>query len=166
MRNQPTRTRTRSFRLFLLPRTTPASQCQFASCLAPPSDEHTLQLGYAPLPAAVSRALVSSSSSSCQRLLPLNRSRPAPAPAPLAANLGPAFVFDIVGLRPDAPAQRSNSPSPQDGVLKQGEKVLPQARAALHILSGNNHLKKKYPFILVTNGGTRASLLALQGLRR
>ncbi|GAA6046971.1 hypothetical protein JCM3770_003457 [Rhodotorula araucariae] len=47
----------------------------------------------------------------------------------------PAFSFDI------------------DGVLKQGEHVLPQARQALQILSGNNPLGKRYPFICVTNGG-------------
>ncbi|GAA5823187.1 hypothetical protein JCM11251_007515 [Rhodosporidiobolus azoricus] len=48
---------------------------------------------------------------------------------------GPAFCFDI------------------DGVLKQGEHVLPQAKQVMQILSGNNPLKKKYPFICVTNGG-------------
>ncbi|GAA5898437.1 hypothetical protein JCM6882_007775 [Rhodosporidiobolus microsporus] len=48
---------------------------------------------------------------------------------------GPAFCFDI------------------DGVLKQGERVLPQAKQVMQILSGNNPLKKKYPFICVTNGG-------------
>ncbi|GAA5974993.1 hypothetical protein JCM11641_006794 [Rhodosporidiobolus odoratus] len=48
---------------------------------------------------------------------------------------GPAFCFDI------------------DGVLKQGEHVLPQAKQVMQILSGNNPLKKKYPFICLTNGG-------------
>ncbi|KAL8283725.1 hypothetical protein RQP46_005520 [Phenoliferia psychrophenolica] len=51
------------------------------------------------------------------------------------AHTGPAFAFDI------------------DGVLKQGENVLWQARAALQILSGENGTGKKYPFLLVTNGG-------------
>lgn len=41
----------------------------------------------------------------------------------------------------------------QDGVLKQGQHVLPQAKAVMEILSGNNPLGKKYPFICVTNGG-------------
>lgn len=47
----------------------------------------------------------------------------------------PAFTFDI------------------DGVLKQGQHVLPQAKQALKILAGDNPLGKKYPFICVTNGG-------------
>ncbi|GAA6029184.1 hypothetical protein JCM8097_001641 [Rhodosporidiobolus ruineniae] len=51
------------------------------------------------------------------------------------ATKGPAFCFDI------------------DGVLKQGEHVLPQAKQVMQILSGHNPLKKKYPFICVTNGG-------------
>ncbi|BGP50399.1 hypothetical protein JCM10450v2_006318 [Rhodotorula kratochvilovae] len=47
----------------------------------------------------------------------------------------PAFCFDI------------------DGVLKQGEHVLPQAKQVMQVLSGNNPLGKKYPFICLTNGG-------------
>ncbi|KPV73613.1 uncharacterized protein RHOBADRAFT_54812 [Rhodotorula graminis WP1] len=47
----------------------------------------------------------------------------------------PAFAFDI------------------DGVLKQGQNVLPQAKQALQILAGNNPLGKKYPFLCITNGG-------------
>lgn len=47
----------------------------------------------------------------------------------------------------------THPPSFQDGVLKQGAHVLPQAKEALQILSGNNPLKRKFPFILVTNGG-------------
>ncbi|KAI5481399.1 cardiolipin synthase [Pseudohyphozyma bogoriensis] len=48
---------------------------------------------------------------------------------------GPAFCFDI------------------DGVLKQGEKVLPEAKEALQILRGNNSAGTVFPFILCTNGG-------------
>ncbi|GAA5876931.1 hypothetical protein JCM8547_006313 [Rhodosporidiobolus lusitaniae] len=48
---------------------------------------------------------------------------------------GPAFCFDI------------------DGVLKQGEHVLAEGKQVMQILSGNNPLGKKYPFICVTNGG-------------
>ncbi|GAA5961906.1 hypothetical protein JCM21900_006364 [Sporobolomyces salmonicolor] len=48
---------------------------------------------------------------------------------------GPAFAFDI------------------DGVLKQGQHVLPQAKQVMQILNGNNPLQKRYPFICVTNGG-------------
>ncbi|GJN92455.1 hypothetical protein Rhopal_005485-T1 [Rhodotorula paludigena] len=55
--------------------------------------------------------------------------------APRRALSTPAFCFDI------------------DGVLKQGEHVLPQAKQVMQILSGNNPLGKKYPFICVTNGG-------------
>ncbi|GAA5986125.1 hypothetical protein JCM10908_006420 [Rhodotorula pacifica] len=51
------------------------------------------------------------------------------------ATSGPSFCFDI------------------DGVLKQGQHVLPQAKAVMEILSGNNPLNKRYPFICVTNGG-------------
>ncbi|TKA55725.1 hypothetical protein B0A53_02861 [Rhodotorula sp. CCFEE 5036] len=51
------------------------------------------------------------------------------------ATSGPSFCFDI------------------DGVLKQGQHVLPQAKAVMEILSGHNPLNKKYPFICVTNGG-------------
>ncbi|GAA5891257.1 hypothetical protein JCM8208_002562 [Rhodotorula glutinis] len=74
------------------------------------------------------------------------------------------------GLRPTtrlwtrlaAPASRSLSSAPKhppafafdiDGVLKQGQNVLPQAKQALQILSGNNPLGKKYPFLCITNGG-------------
>ncbi|KAM0748710.1 HAD-superfamily hydrolase [Meredithblackwellia eburnea MCA 4105] len=55
--------------------------------------------------------------------------------ARFSARKGPAFAFDI------------------DGVLKQGENVLPRAKEALQILIGKNHLNKSYPFLLVTNGG-------------
>lgn len=55
--------------------------------------------------------------------------------APRRALSTPAFCFDI------------------DGVLKQGEHVLPQAKQVMQILAGNNPLGKKYPFICVTNGG-------------
>lgn len=48
---------------------------------------------------------------------------------------GPSFCFDI------------------DGVLKQGEYVLPEAKEALQILSGKNKFGRSYPFILNTNGG-------------
>ncbi|KAI5120291.1 hypothetical protein M0805_005797 [Coniferiporia weirii] len=46
-----------------------------------------------------------------------------------------AFAFDI------------------DGVLVQGESVIPQARKALKILDGENKLGIKIPYILLTNGG-------------
>jgi hypothetical protein len=46
-----------------------------------------------------------------------------------------AFAFDI------------------DGVLKAGGSLLPGARQALTMLEGNNRLKKKVPYIFVTNGG-------------
>ncbi|CAD6581249.1 MAG: hypothetical protein CYPHOPRED_001525 [Cyphobasidiales sp. Tagirdzhanova-0007] len=47
----------------------------------------------------------------------------------------PGFVFDI------------------DGVLKIGPKVLPQGQQALRLLSGDNKQNRRFPFILVTNGG-------------
>ncbi|KAK9896258.1 HAD-superfamily subfamily IIA hydrolase [Cystobasidium minutum MCA 4210] len=59
------------------------------------------------------------------------KSTSSPADAPVA----PGFIFDI------------------DGVLKIGEKVLPQGHKALQILSGDNKLSRRFPFILVTNGG-------------
>ncbi|CAA7259180.1 unnamed protein product [Cyclocybe aegerita] len=46
-----------------------------------------------------------------------------------------AFVFDI------------------DGVLLRGRDVLPAAKRALNILEGDNVLRKKIPYILLTNGG-------------
>lgn len=46
-----------------------------------------------------------------------------------------AFAFDI------------------DGVLKAGEKVLPQARRALAMLEGDNPKNAKIPYIFITNGG-------------
>ena len=49
----------------------------------------------------------------------------------------------------------------QDGVFKQGQHVLPQAKAVMEILSGHNPLNKKYPFICVTNGGQSADRFAL-----
>ncbi|GAA5991001.1 hypothetical protein JCM5350_002006 [Sporobolomyces pararoseus] len=61
---------------------------------------------------------------------------------------GPAFVFDI------------------DGVLKQGSHVLPQALKVMKVLNGENHLKKKYPNILVTNGGGSLELARSQRLTR
>ncbi|GAA5825149.1 hypothetical protein JCM10212_006274, partial [Sporobolomyces blumeae] len=48
---------------------------------------------------------------------------------------GPAFCFDI------------------DGVLKQGQHVLPQALKVMKVLNGENRLNRKYPFICLTNGG-------------
>lgn len=54
---------------------------------------------------------------------------------PASTNTTPAFAFDI------------------DGVLKQGQRVLPEAREALRILQGHNSKKQHYPFILLTNGG-------------
>lgn len=60
---------------------------------------------------------------------------PDPARQFAAAPKGPYFCFDI------------------DGVLKQGSHVLPQAKAVLQVLSGNNPLKRAYPFLCVTNGG-------------
>lgn len=47
----------------------------------------------------------------------------------------PGFIFDI------------------DGVLKIGPKVLSQGQQALRILSGENKQNRRFPFILVTNGG-------------
>ncbi|KAM0790691.1 hypothetical protein ACM66B_004549 [Microbotryomycetes sp. NB124-2] len=47
----------------------------------------------------------------------------------------PAFCFDI------------------DGVLKQGEHVLPRAKRALQILTGNNKANQHFHFICLTNGG-------------
>ncbi|KIP05781.1 hypothetical protein PHLGIDRAFT_119546 [Phlebiopsis gigantea 11061_1 CR5-6] len=46
-----------------------------------------------------------------------------------------AFAFDI------------------DGVLIRGSNVIPAAKRALSILEGNNPLKTKIPYILLTNGG-------------
>ncbi|CAG8434035.1 9720_t:CDS:10 [Funneliformis mosseae] len=40
-----------------------------------------------------------------------------------------------------------------DGVLIKGDTVVPETRAALDFLDGNNLAKKKIPFILLTNGG-------------
>lgn len=64
-----------------------------------------------------------------------------------------AFAFDI------------------DGVLKAGERVLPEAKRALAILEGQNSKKVKIPYIFITNGGgpseeERAKKLSLEfGLR-
>lgn len=38
----------------------------------------------------------------------------------------------------------------QDGVLKQGDRVLPQALEVLRMLTGENPKGKKYPFILAS----------------
>lgn len=46
-----------------------------------------------------------------------------------------AFAFDI------------------DGVLKAGERILPQARRALAMLEGHNAKQTKIPYIFITNGG-------------
>lgn len=40
-----------------------------------------------------------------------------------------------------------------DGVLKAGNTVLPAALRAIKILEGDNRLKKKVPYIFITNGG-------------
>ncbi|BGP18599.1 hypothetical protein JCM10213_004232 [Rhodosporidiobolus nylandii] len=48
---------------------------------------------------------------------------------------GPAFCFDI------------------DGVLKQGQHVLEEGRQVMQILNGNNPMRRKFPFICLTNGG-------------
>ncbi|GAA5876908.1 hypothetical protein JCM16303_006332 [Sporobolomyces ruberrimus] len=61
---------------------------------------------------------------------------------------GPAFAFDI------------------DGVLKQGQHVLPQALKVMKVLNGENNLKKKYPFLCVTNGGGTLELARSQRLTR
>ncbi|UZJ54896.1 hypothetical protein CBS101457_004216 [Exobasidium rhododendri] len=59
-----------------------------------------------------------------------------------------AFAFDI------------------DGVLKAGHNVLPAAIRALSILEGNNSLKKKVPYIFITNGGGIAETDRAQNLSR
>ncbi|SCV71488.1 BQ2448_3076 [Microbotryum intermedium] len=59
-----------------------------------------------------------------------------------------AFAFDI------------------DGVLKQGSHVLPQAKRALAILSGQNPLSQKFPFICLTNGGGSIEAARAQRLSR
>ncbi|CAG8745360.1 13754_t:CDS:10, partial [Dentiscutata erythropus] len=40
-----------------------------------------------------------------------------------------------------------------DGVLIKGKTVIPEAKSALQFLGGENKLKKKIPFVLLTNGG-------------
>ncbi|CAG8808197.1 24332_t:CDS:2, partial [Racocetra persica] len=40
-----------------------------------------------------------------------------------------------------------------DGVLIKGTKAVPETKSALRFLDGENKLKKKIPFILLTNGG-------------
>lgn len=40
-----------------------------------------------------------------------------------------------------------------DGVLKQGEKVLPEALRTIRMLEGDNPWKQKVPYIFITNGG-------------
>lgn len=74
---------------------------------------------------------LSSSLSSSRKASRRSRSTSAADDVPIA----PGFIFDI------------------DGVLKVGEKVLPEGREALRILSGENKLSRRFPFILVTNGG-------------
>jgi ribonucleotide monophosphatase NagD (HAD superfamily) len=54
-----------------------------------------------------------------------------------------------------------------DGVLKSGETVLSAATRTIDLLEGNNPLKKKVPYIFITNGGGvsekwRAELLSKQ----
>ncbi|GAA6021587.1 hypothetical protein JCM11491_000267 [Sporobolomyces phaffii] len=61
---------------------------------------------------------------------------------------GPAFAFDI------------------DGVLKQGQHVLPQALKVMKVLNGENRLGKRYPFICVTNGGGSLELARSERLTR
>lgn len=50
--------------------------------------------------------------------------------------------------------------------MKQGSHVLPQALKVMKVLNGENHLKKKYPNILVTNGGGSLELARSQRLTR
>ncbi|SCZ89264.1 BZ3500_MvSof-1268-A1-R1_Chr1-1g01067 [Microbotryum saponariae] len=59
-----------------------------------------------------------------------------------------AFAFDI------------------DGVLKQGSHVLPQAKRTLAVLSGQNKLSQKFPFICLTNGGGSIEATRAQRLTR
>ncbi|CAG8682074.1 11585_t:CDS:2, partial [Scutellospora calospora] len=40
-----------------------------------------------------------------------------------------------------------------DGVLIKGTTVVPETKSALQFLDGKNKLKKKIPFVLLTNGG-------------
>ncbi|BGP26418.1 cardiolipin synthase [Rhodotorula toruloides] len=69
------------------------------------------------------------------RILTTYQTAPSARRTITTAPRGPYFCFDI------------------DGVLKQGSHVLPQAKAVLQVLSGNNPLKRRYPFLCVTNGG-------------
>ncbi|KDE09526.1 HAD-superfamily subfamily IIA hydrolase [Microbotryum lychnidis-dioicae p1A1 Lamole] len=59
-----------------------------------------------------------------------------------------AFAFDI------------------DGVLKQGSHVLPQAKRTFAVLSGQNKLSQKFPFICLTNGGGSIEATRAQRLTR
>ncbi|KII92002.1 hypothetical protein PLICRDRAFT_457454 [Plicaturopsis crispa FD-325 SS-3] len=59
-----------------------------------------------------------------------------------------AFAFDI------------------DGVLLQGEDTIPAARRALAILDGENALRMKIPYILVTNGGGKSEVERCRHLTR
>ncbi|CEQ42412.1 SPOSA6832_04222 [Sporobolomyces salmonicolor] len=96
-----------------------------------------------------------------------------PLSSPIRPSLGLTFAPSLLGLLdrassavlclysllllllgdlslPLAPLDDAFSP---DGVLKQGQHVLPQAKQVMQILNGNNPLQKRYPFICVTNGG-------------
>ncbi|GJE96802.1 HAD-superfamily hydrolase [Phanerochaete sordida] len=57
----------------------------------------------------------------------------------------------------DTAAQQSSSPLAFafdiDGVLIRGDRAIPSAKRALTILEGDNPLKTKIPYILLTNGG-------------
>ncbi|KAK4057079.1 hypothetical protein OIO90_001979 [Microbotryomycetes sp. JL221] len=76
-----------------------------------------------------SRLAAWTSSRSCSGLRFVSSSSPNTGKTP------PAFCFDI------------------DGVLKQGEHVLPRAKQALKLLTGHNKINQHFPFICVTNGG-------------
>ena len=80
-----------------------------------------------------------------------------------------APVSDAVTTRP-RPRRRSLRAllrNAQDGVLKQGERVLPQALEVMRILTGDNKKGKKYPFILVSphSASTRGVVDALLTVR-
>ena len=98
-----------------------------------------------------------------------------------AAVNGPAFAFDIVSrlslssapphlLRSKSSlvghSRGSSGRRQQDGVLKQGSHVLPQALKVMRVLNGENKLNRKYPFICVTNGGGSLELARSKRLTR
>lgn len=51
-----------------------------------------------------------------------------------------------------------------DGVLKQGENVLPEARRAIKLLDGDNQWNQKVPYVFITNGGGKPEMTRAKDL--